>query len=53
LIAATVFDFLDGQVQAIRTAANPDKLRHLGRSRAPGTCGPLTIERHKALGHLV
>ena len=30
LIAATAFDLLDGQVQAIRTVANPDKLRHLG-----------------------
>jgi RNA polymerase sigma-70 factor (ECF subfamily) len=30
LIAATAFDILDGQVQAIRTVANPDKLRHLG-----------------------
>ena len=30
LIAAIAFEMLDGQVQAIRTVANPDKLRHLG-----------------------
>jgi RNA polymerase sigma-70 factor (TIGR02957 family) len=30
LIAAATFDVLDGQVQAIRVVANPDKLRHLG-----------------------
>jgi RNA polymerase sigma-70 factor, ECF subfamily len=24
------FDVLDGQIQAIRAVANPDKLRHLG-----------------------
>jgi RNA polymerase sigma-70 factor, ECF subfamily len=24
------FDILDGQIQAIRTVLNPDKLRHLG-----------------------
>ena len=30
LIAVIVFDVLDGQVQAIRTVANPEKLRHLG-----------------------
>ncbi len=30
LIAVMVFDVLDGQVQAIRVVANPDKLRHLG-----------------------
>ena len=30
LIAVIAFDVLDGQVQAIRTVANPDKLRHLG-----------------------
>jgi RNA polymerase sigma-70 factor (ECF subfamily) len=30
LIVASAFDMLDGQVQAIRTVANPDKLRHLG-----------------------
>jgi RNA polymerase sigma-70 factor (TIGR02957 family) len=30
LIAVVAFDVLDGQVQAIRTVANPDKLRHLG-----------------------
>ena len=30
LIAVIVFDVLDGQVQAIRAVANPEKLRHLG-----------------------
>ena len=30
LIAVISFDLLDGQVQAIRAVANPDKLRHLG-----------------------
>ena len=30
LIAGMAFDVLDGQVQAIRVVANPDKLRHLG-----------------------
>jgi RNA polymerase sigma-70 factor (ECF subfamily) len=30
LIAVIAFDALDGQVQAIRTVANPAKLRHLG-----------------------
>jgi len=30
LIAVIAFDVLDGQVQAIRAVANPDKLRHLG-----------------------
>jgi len=30
LILVTVFDVLDGQVQAIRSVANPEKLRHIG-----------------------
>jgi len=30
LIAVIAFDILDGQVLAIRTVANPEKLRHLG-----------------------
>jgi RNA polymerase sigma-70 factor (ECF subfamily) len=30
LIAVIVLDVLDGQVLAIRTVANPEKLRHLG-----------------------
>jgi RNA polymerase sigma-70 factor (TIGR02957 family) len=30
LVAVIALDVLDGQVQAIRTVANPDKLRHLG-----------------------
>jgi RNA polymerase sigma-70 factor (TIGR02957 family) len=30
LIAVMALDVLDGQIQAIRTVANPDKLRHLG-----------------------
>jgi RNA polymerase sigma-70 factor (ECF subfamily) len=30
LIAVIALDVLDGQVQAIRTVANPAKLRHLG-----------------------
>jgi RNA polymerase sigma-70 factor (ECF subfamily) len=30
LIAVIALDVLDGQVQAIRVVANPDKLRHLG-----------------------
>ena len=30
LIAVITFDVLDGQVQAIRVVANPDKLRHVG-----------------------
>ena len=30
LIAVIVFDVIDGQVLAIRTVANPEKLRHLG-----------------------
>jgi len=30
LIAVIAFDVLDGQVQAIRAVANPDKLRHIG-----------------------
>jgi RNA polymerase sigma-70 factor (TIGR02957 family) len=30
LVAVMAFDVLDGQVQAIRVVANPDKLRHLG-----------------------
>jgi RNA polymerase sigma-70 factor, ECF subfamily len=30
LIAVIALDVLDGQVQAIRAVANPDKLRHLG-----------------------
>ncbi len=30
LVVACVFDIVERQVQAIRTVANPDKLRHLG-----------------------
>jgi RNA polymerase sigma-70 factor (ECF subfamily) len=30
LIAATTLDVLDGQIQALRIVANPDKLRHIG-----------------------
>jgi RNA polymerase sigma-70 factor (TIGR02957 family) len=30
LIAVIAFDVLDGQIQAIRAVANPDKLRHIG-----------------------
>jgi RNA polymerase sigma-70 factor (ECF subfamily) len=30
LIAVIAFDMLDGQVQAIRVVANPEKLRHIG-----------------------
>ena len=30
LFAVIVFDVLDGQIQAIRAVANPDKLRHIG-----------------------
>ena len=30
LIAVIAFEVLDGQVQAIRVVANPDKLRHIG-----------------------
>jgi RNA polymerase sigma-70 factor (TIGR02957 family) len=30
LIAVIAFDVLDGQVQAIRVVANPEKLRHIG-----------------------
>jgi RNA polymerase sigma-70 factor (TIGR02957 family) len=30
LIAVIAFDVLDGQVQAVRAVANPEKLRHLG-----------------------
>ncbi len=30
LIAVIAFDMIDGQVQAIRTVANPEKLRHIG-----------------------
>jgi RNA polymerase sigma-70 factor (TIGR02957 family) len=30
LIVVIVFDVLDGQIQAIRAVANPDKLRHIG-----------------------
>jgi RNA polymerase sigma-70 factor (ECF subfamily) len=30
LIAVIALEVLDGQVQAIRAVANPDKLRHLG-----------------------
>jgi RNA polymerase sigma-70 factor (TIGR02957 family) len=30
LIAVIAFDVLDGQVQAVRTVANPEKLRHIG-----------------------
>jgi RNA polymerase sigma-70 factor, ECF subfamily len=30
LIVVTVLDVLDGQVQAIRSVANPEKLRHIG-----------------------
>jgi RNA polymerase sigma-70 factor (TIGR02957 family) len=30
LIAVIAFEVLDGRVQAIRTVANPDKLRHIG-----------------------
>jgi RNA polymerase sigma-70 factor (ECF subfamily) len=30
LIAVISLDVLDGQVQAIRTVANPEKLSHLG-----------------------
>jgi RNA polymerase sigma-70 factor (TIGR02957 family) len=30
LVLVTVFDILDGQIQAIRSVANPDKLRHIG-----------------------
>ena len=30
LVAVIVLDVLDGQVLAIRTVANPEKLRHLG-----------------------
>ena len=31
LIAVIAFDLLDGQVQAIRAIANPEKLRHIGQ----------------------
>jgi RNA polymerase sigma-70 factor, ECF subfamily len=44
LVGVLAFDLLDGQVQAIRSIVNPDKLRHLGtpsgalsRSRRPGS----------------
>ena len=30
LIAVIAFDVADGQIQAIRTVANPEKLRHIG-----------------------
>jgi RNA polymerase sigma-70 factor (TIGR02957 family) len=30
LIAVIAFDLLDGQIQAIRVVANPEKLRHIG-----------------------
>jgi RNA polymerase sigma-70 factor (ECF subfamily) len=30
LISVAVFDVLDGQIQAIRAVANPEKLRHIG-----------------------
>ena len=30
LIAVICMDVLDGQIQAIRTVANPEKLRHIG-----------------------
>jgi RNA polymerase sigma-70 factor, ECF subfamily len=30
VIAVIALDVLDGQVQAIRAVANPEKLRHLG-----------------------
>jgi RNA polymerase sigma-70 factor (TIGR02957 family) len=30
VIAVIAFDVLDGQVQAVRTVANPEKLRHVG-----------------------
>ena len=30
LSAVIAFDVLDGQIQAIRTIANPEKLRHIG-----------------------
>ncbi len=44
LVGVLAFDLLDGQVHAIRSIVNPDKLRHLGtpseaftRSRGPGS----------------
>jgi RNA polymerase sigma-70 factor, ECF subfamily len=44
LVGVLAFDLLDGQVQAIRSIVNPDKLRHLGtpseafiRTRRPGS----------------
>jgi RNA polymerase sigma-70 factor, ECF subfamily len=51
LVGVLAFDLLDGQVHAIRSMVNPDKLRHLGtpseaftRSRRPGggSLGPKT-----------
>jgi RNA polymerase sigma-70 factor (ECF subfamily) len=43
LVGVLAFDLLDGQVHAIRSMVNPDKLRHLGtpseaftRPRRPG-----------------
>ena len=30
LIAVVAFDVLDGQIQAIRAVANPEKLSHIG-----------------------
>jgi RNA polymerase sigma-70 factor (ECF subfamily) len=30
LIAVIAFDVLDGQIQAIRVVANPEKLAHIG-----------------------
>jgi RNA polymerase sigma-70 factor, ECF subfamily len=31
LIAVMTYDVLDGQLQAIRVVANPDKIRHIGQ----------------------
>jgi hypothetical protein len=31
VLGALTLDMLDGRIQAIRSVANPDKLRHLGR----------------------
>jgi len=45
LIAVITYDVLDGQVQAIRVVANPDKIRHIGQVsetwhlRAPDVTG--------------
>ena len=47
LVGVMALDIADGQIQAIRSIVNPDKLRHLGRAGRHGSAarGPAEIAR--------